>query len=287
MAVTLDMNRRHISDIELPAGPMPREDHFSGKLLCTFSALLALLVGSSQLIACAQEQEAERLNSSLQGQAATSSQTPDSSPPSQEEKKPERIFGVVPAYSITDAQNAPPLTSKQKFHLFVSGTLDPFPFVAYAIQAGIEQAGDEHRGYGQGAAGYAKRFGAALADGTSARFFATYAFPSLLHQDPRYFREGEGSGWSRACYSMSRSFVTRSDSGKTQPNWSNILGKFTAAGLSNLYYPADERGGSLTLSRVAISMSYQVLGNLAIEFWPDIHRKVLGGNKKQGVQTRN
>jgi hypothetical protein len=216
-------------------------------------------------------------------QSAPASQEPSGSSQSEAEKKPERIFGVVPAYSITDAQNAPPLTSKQKFHLFVSGTLDPFPFVVYALQAGVEQAENAHSGYGQGGAGYAKRFGAALADGTSARFFATYAFPSLLHQDPRYFRKGEGSGWSRVGYSMSRGFVTRGDSGKTQPNWSNVLGKFTGAGLSNLYYPADDRGGSLTLSRVAISLSYQMLGNMAIEFWPEIHRKVFGGSKtKEG-----
>lgn len=199
----------------------------------------------------------------------------------QSKKESERIFGVVPAYSITDARNAPPLKNKDKFQLFISGTLDPFPFVVYAIQAGVEQAPDSHSGYGQGAAGYARRFGAALGDGTSARFFATYAFPSLLHQDPRYFRKGEGSGWSRVRYSVSRGFITRGDSGNTQPNWSNVLGKFGGAGLSNLYYPAEDRGASLTLSRVTIGLSYQVIGNLAIEFWPEIHRKVFGENKKQ------
>jgi hypothetical protein len=243
---------------------------------------LALLVISSQSVAWAQAHAGEPPSNSPQVQAATSAQGSTGSPKSEAEKKPERIFGVVPAYSVTDAQNAPPLTSRQKFQLFVSGTLDPFPFVAYAIQAGVEQAGNAHSDYGQGAAGYAKRFGAALADGTSARFFGTYVFPSLLHQDPRYFRKGGGNSWSRVGYSMSRGFVTRADSGSTQPNWSNIVGKFTAAGLSNLYYPADDRGGSLTLSRVGISLSYQMLGNLAIEFWPDIHRKLLGGNKKQG-----
>jgi hypothetical protein len=245
----------------------------------------ALLVISSHSIAWAQGREGEPPRSSLQVLSAPSTQEPSHSSQSEAEKKPERIFGVVPAYSITDAQNAPPLTSKQKFHLFVSGTLDPFPFGVYAIQAAVEQAKDAHSSYGQGAAGYAKRFGAALADGTSARFFATYAFASLLHQDPRYFRKGEGSGWSRVGYSMSRGFVTRADSGKTQPNWSNILGKFTGAGLSNLYYPADDRGGSLTLSRVAISLSYQMLGNLGIEFWPEIHRKVFRGNKKPSIPS--
>ena len=246
-------------------------------------ACFALLLVCSRSFAFAQVRDAALPGCSPQAQEATPSQ--QSSPQSQSKKEPERIFGVVPAYTITDARNAPPLTSKEKFHLFVSGTLDPFPFAVYAIQAGIEQANDSHSGYGQGAAGYARRFGAALGDGTSARFFSTYAFPSLLHQDPRYFRKGEGGGWSRVGYSLSRGFVTRSDYGKPQPNWSNVLGKFTGAGLSNLYYPPEDRGASLTLSRVAISLSYQMLGNLAIEFWPEIRRKLPGGNKKQSSQT--
>lgn len=217
---------------------------------------------------------------SQQEPAAGDSQQAKGSPESQA-KGEDHIFGIVPAYSITDARKLPPLKSKDKFKLFARGTLDPFPVFVYAMQAGIEQANDAHSGYGQGAAGYARRFGAALGDGTSARFFSTYAFPSILHQDPRYFRKGEGSGRSRIAYSLSRSFITRSDSGASQPNWSNMLGKFAGAGLSNLYYPAEDRGASLTLSRVAISLGYQALGNVAIEFWPEIQRKFFGGKKKQ------
>jgi hypothetical protein len=130
----------------------------------------------------------------------------DGSSTPESKKKSERIFGVVPTYTITDARSAPPLTPKQKFGLFVKGTLDPFPAIVYLVQAGLSQARDTHSGYGQGAAGYGKRFGAALADGTSARFVSTYAFPSLLHQDPRYFRR-EGSAWSRVGL-PSRGFVT-------------------------------------------------------------------------------
>jgi hypothetical protein len=219
-----------------------------------------------------------------QGSAAGGSEP---GPPPAQSPSPgeERIFGIVPAYSITDARNLPPLKNREKFQLFVRGTLDPFPIFVYAAQAGIEQANGSHSGYGQGAAGYARRFGAAVGDGTSARFFSTYAFPALLHQDPRYFRKGEGSGRSRVGYAISRGFLTRSDSGATQPNWSNVLGKFVGASLSNLYYPAQDRGASLTLSRVAISLSYQTLGNVAIEFWPEIHRKFFGGKKKPAPGT--
>ena len=240
-----------------------------------------LLIVLSQSPTWAQEQIKVPPDKSKQGTASQKVAQQQTVP----EKKSDRIFGVVPAYTITDAKNAPPLKPNQKFHLFVVGTLDPFPFVAYAIQAGISQATDSHSGYEQGAAGYGRRFGAALGDGTSARFFSTYAFPSLLHQDPRYFRKGEGGARSRIGYSISRGFATKSDGGKTQPNWSNVFGKLAGAGLSNLYYPPEDRGASLTLSRVTISLGYQMLGNLAIEFWPEIHRKVLGGNKKQNGTT--
>jgi hypothetical protein len=248
--------------------------------LCRHGAVgLCLLAVGLALALPARPQETATQDQPNSSPPATSQNATDSTkeaPP----KPSDRILGIVPAFTITDLRNAPALTSKQKFGLFAKGTLDPFPFILYAAQAGISQARDTHHDYGQGAAGYSKRFAAALADGTSARLFGTYVFPSLLHQDPRYFRKNDGSGWSRARYSVSRAIITRSDSGKTQFNWSNVLGKFTAAGLSNLYYPNEDRGPGLTLSRVGISLAYQTMGNLAIEFWPEIRRKLPGGKQQ-------
>lgn len=242
------------------------------------AAWLVLLCCAAPLVIRGQSQN----EGTPQLESPPSASKPDTPPANQSKNKSsERIFGVIPAYNISDARSAPPLTSKQKFGLCAKATLDPFPVVAAALQAGVSQASNSHAGYGQGLGGYGKRFGAAFLDGTSARFFGTYTFPSLLHQDPRYFRKGDGGGWSRAGYSITRGFVTRSDSGKTQPNWSNVLGKFAGAGLSNLYYPAEDRGANLTLTRVAISLSYQTLGNLGIEFWPEIHKKLFGGKKSK------
>jgi len=260
------------------------------KVRVGFSAPLwiwaALLSASAQSLAWGQSQ-AEAFTDVFQNQVTVPSEDTKGPSPPQSKKESERIYGIVPAYSISDARGSPPLKSREKFNLFVRGTLDPFPFGLYAVQAGVSQASDTHSGYGQGAEGYAKRFGAALGDGTSARFFSTFVFPSILHQDPRYFRKGEGSGRSRVRYSISRGFLTRGDSGQTQPNWSNIFGKFAGAGLSNVYYPQEDRGATLTLTRVALSLSYQMIGNLAIEFWPEIHRKFLGGNKGQRSPSSN
>jgi hypothetical protein len=242
---------------------------------------LLLLVCSGPLLIWGQLEGVSEPTSTPPFQEASSSCNAGSVSGAQpKNKSSERIFGIVPAYNITDARSAPPLTASQKFGLFAKGAVDPFPVAAYAVQAGVSQATDTHAGYGQGLAGYGKRFGAALLDGSSSRFFGTYAFPSALHQDPRYFRKSDGTAWSRVGYSITRAFVTRADSGESQPNWSNVFGKFASAGLSNAYYPAEDRGANLTLTRVAISLSYQTLGNFAIEFWPEIHRK-LSGNKQK------
>ncbi len=184
------------------------------------------------------------------------------------------MLGVVPMFGVTNRHHPPPLTSGQKFHLFVKGTVDPFTWAAVGIQAGISQAQDSFPQYGQGAAGYGKRYGAALADSTSSGFFANFAYPVLLKEDPRYFRLGEGTIKHRIGYSLAQEFVGHKDSGGRTVNWSNILGGFSAGGLSNLYYPSNDRGFGLTMSRVGISFMYGSAGGIISEFWPDIDRAI-------------
>jgi len=184
------------------------------------------------------------------------------------------MLGVVPMFGVTNRHHPPPLTSGQKFHLFVKGTVDPFNWAAIGIQAGISQAYNDFPQYGQGAAGYAKRYGAAFADSTSSGFFANFLYPVILKEDPRYFRLGEGTIKYRLGYSLAQEFVGHKDSGGRTVNWSNILGGFTSGGLSNLYYPSNDRGLGLTMSRVGISFMYGSAGGMISEFWPDIDRAV-------------
>jgi hypothetical protein len=188
----------------------------------------------------------------------------------------ERIVGVVPQFGVTNRQDAPPLTKKQKFVLFARAAYDPFVFVAVGLQAGVSQAENEFPGYGQGAAGYGKRFGATLADQTSSNFFSNFAYPVLFKQDPRYFRLGQGSIKRRIGYSIVQEFSAKSDAPDRHRmvNWSNIFGAFTAGSISNAYYPSSDRGFGLTMSRSAISLGYGTLGGLVSEFWPDINRKL-------------
>jgi len=186
----------------------------------------------------------------------------------------QRILGVVPMFGVTSRHHPPPLTPGQKFYLFLKGNIDPFNWATLGIQAGISQAQNNFPEYGQGTSGYAKRYGAALADSTSTGFFGGFLYPVLLKEDPRYFRLGEGTIPRRIVYSMTQEFVGRKDSGGRTVNFSNILGGFTAGGLSNLYYPSNDRGFGLTVSRVGISFLYGSTGGIISEFWPDIDRAV-------------
>ena len=177
-------------------------------------------------------------------------------------------------FGVTNRRHPPPLTPRQKFNLFLKGTVDPFNWATIGIQAGISQAYNDFPQYGQGAAGYAKRYGAAFADSTSSGFFANFAYSVLLKEDPRYFRSGEGTIKRRIGYSLAQEFVGHRDSGGRTVSFSNILGAFTAGGLSNLYYPSNDRGFGLTMSRVGISLIYGSAGGIISEFWPDIDRVV-------------
>src|SRR5215472_151415 len=201
----------------------------------------------------------------------------------QKKEQSQRILGVVPQFSVTSRRNAPPLTPTQKFRLFVKSSTDPFVFAAAGIQAGIGQATNEFPSYGQGGTGYAKRFGAALADATTSNFFSNYAYPVLFKEDPRYFRLGQGSIKRRIVYSLEQEFITRTDRGTRRFSFSNVLGAFTAGGISNLYYPESDRGFGLTMSRSAIALGYGSLGGLIDEFWFDIDEKLFHKHKKESV----
>ena len=217
--------------------------------------------------------------------APPSSSTQDTAPDAAKDKRVEkeeqsqRVLGVMPQFSVTSRHDAPALTTKEKFNLFVKSSTDPFVFVAVGFQAGLTQATDGFDDYGQGAAGYGKRYGATLADNTSSNFFANFAYPVLFKEDPRYFRLGEGTVKHRILYALEQEFVCHTDKGGRSFNFSNVLGAFTAGGISNLYYPPEDRGAGLTMSRSAIALAYGSAGGLISEFWVDIDKKLF--HKKQ------
>jgi hypothetical protein len=179
----------------------------------------------------------------------------------------QRVLGVLPNFYSSYIWEAAPLNSRQKFDLAFHSITDPVEFIGVAIAAGAEQATDTFPGYGQGAEGYAKRFGAAYADDVLGRLIGSAVLPSLLHQDPRYFYKGSGSVRSRFFYAVSRAVVTRGDDGQTEPNYSRLFGSFAAGGLANLYYPRADRGLGLTLGDGFINIAGHAADNVIREFF--------------------
>ena len=186
----------------------------------------------------------------------------------------ERMFGIVPAYGLVEAgAQPPPLTSGQKFGLAVQ-YFNPYTFVFIAAEAGFNQALDSPKEFGQGAEGYGKRYGAGFADGLTAAIFTTGVYPSLLRQDPRYYRLGDGNWSHRTEYSLTRILVTRQDSGKRAFNFSEVLGSFSSSALAVTYYPKSQRDFSDVAERAGIQFAFDAGFNLLKEFYPDIERKL-------------
>jgi len=183
-----------------------------------------------------------------------------------EEKQ--RLLGVFPNFYVTYDPKAVPLTTKLKFQLAWKTAIDPVSFAIVGGVAGIQQADNAFSGYGQGAQGYAKRYGAAYGDFVIGTFIGSAILPSLLKQDPRYFYKGTGSSRSRFLYAIANSVICKGDNGRWQPNYSFIIGDLASGGISNLYYPAQNRNGAaLTFENAAIAVGAGAVGNVIQEFF--------------------
>ncbi len=178
----------------------------------------------------------------------------------------QRVFGIFPNFYSSYDWNAPPMQAKQKFQLSLRSLIDPTEFASVAATAGVEQMTGMFSGYGSGPEGYGKRLGAAYATDFTAEMLAFAAFPSLFHQDPRYFYKGTGSFGSRAFYAIASAVVARGDNGRLEPNYSYILGGFAAGAISNLYYPPGNRGASLVLLNGFVDIGEHAGADLIREF---------------------
>jgi hypothetical protein len=178
----------------------------------------------------------------------------------------QRVFGVFPNFYSAYDWNALPLGPKQKFKLAIRSVIDPVAFAGYAAAAGVEQQQNSFSGYGSGPGGYGKRYGALAATASIARITGSALYPSIFHQDPRYFYKGSGSRKSRAFYAISESVMARGDNGRQQINYSRILGSLTAGAISNAYYPPGDRGVSLVFTNALIEIGGSAGENLIREF---------------------
>jgi len=185
-----------------------------------------------------------------------------------------RILGIIPNYrtypTLLDYQ---PISTREKFAIATQDAFDRGTFVLAALFGGYSQLTDANRSFGQGVEGYAHYFVTSFADWSIGDYMTEAVFPVLLHQDPRYFRRGSGSGPGRFLYAMSQIFWTRTDSGGHMFNFSEIGGNAAASAISQAYYP-ENRTAAEAGSKLAIQVGMDMASNVLKEFWPDLHRKL-------------
>jgi hypothetical protein len=192
---------------------------------------------------------------------------------SDEDTGGKRIFGIVPNYRTSPSlKNYKPLTPGEKFKIASQDAFDPGTVVLAAAFAGESQLTNANPTFGQGAKGYAQYFGASYADFVIGDYMTEAIFPTILHQDPRYFRKGTGSGLSRLGYAAGQIFWTHQDSGGGAFNFSEVVGNSTAVALSNIYYK-DNRDAADNVSKLGTQLGIDMASNILKEFWPDILRK--------------
>jgi hypothetical protein len=286
----------------------PKLERRAPRLFRNFSVVCLLLAA----VVC-RAQSATDSQTTAPSQASPSQQTPAQNPPAAPPAQPgaqgdkqqskdanakdakaksgDRLFFALPNFlTVENAANVPPLTAGGKFKIVGRSAFDPAQFVWYAALAGISQASDSEKGFGQGAEGYGKRYGAYFADGTIENFFVGAIFPSMLHTDPRFFQSSEGSFTHRAGYAISRAVVTRSDSGRNVFNASEIFGSAVASAIStysyhphpgyhpiegeNVPYIASDRTLKNTASVWGSQVGYDAITFAIKEFWPDVRRKM-------------
>jgi hypothetical protein len=199
----------------------------------------------------------------------------DAPPSLSPQKKPDRLFGVMPNYgTVQDGTTVPAITTGETFQMAALNAFDPYVFSFVGAIAALAQVGNQEKSLGRGPGAYAVRYATALADSSISSFLTTAIVPTLLKQDPRYFELQKGSAWHRAGYAASRTFITRSRSGQTQFNLSGIGGNAAAAAVSNLYYPSEDHSLTQTLTRWGMQVMWDGVSNELKEFWPDIRRKL-------------
>ncbi len=202
------------------------------------------------------------------------------------EQEKQRIFGIIPNFYVSYEKDPAPMNTRQKMSLAWKSTVDPLTIAGVAFVAGLQQASDGLSGYGQGAQGYAKRFGANYADVAISTFLTGAVLPAVFRQDPRYFYQGTGTTRSRLAHAIASSVITRGDNRRWQPNYSNIIGSFATGGISNLYYPASDRNGAmLTIETALIHIGESAGANIFQEF---LIRKLTPGlsRKSQSQQQQ-
>lgn len=216
-----------------------------------------------------------------------SAPSPAPAQPGQTQAPPDkRVFGVLPNYrTANETAVYTPITAKQKFVIGAKDSFDyPLLLLAGAF-AGLGQWTNENPSFGQGLAGYGRRLGTAYADQAIGNMMTESIYPSLLREDPRYFRRGTGPKLGRVWYALTRVMVTRTDSGGRRFNFSEWVGNATGTAISNSYYP-DNRNVGANVAKVCEQVGTDAISQVLKEFWPDVKRKFFQRHENTATAIR-
>jgi hypothetical protein len=242
---------------------------YSRSLSCVVPRCVAVL---SFVVAFTSARGQEAASATEAGPKTAASAAGQPADPAQKIEK--RAFGIFPNYRSADASSPfRPVSVRQKFEMAAKDSFDWPLLLVSAGYAGLGQLTNQNPSLGQGAKGYANRYVRLYADLAMGNLLTEGAMPSLLAEDPRYFRRGKGRFWGRVGYATSRIFVTRTDSGGTRFNYSEVLGNSIAVGVSNAYYP-DTRTVGDNLQKLTVQLANDAFSNVLKEFWPDAKRRL-------------
>jgi len=212
---------------------------------------------------------------------AADAKAPPNAAQSERAPQTKRILGIVPNFrAITTDENLPPQSVKEKFVTASEDSFDYSSIVIPAVLAGYSLSTNATPEFGHGGVGYGRYLWHATVDQTSENYMVEFFVPVATHEDTRYYTLARGGFIKRAAYSLSRTVITRSDSGKEVFNLSEVVGAGASAGLSSLYYPSRERSLGNTGSEWGLDVGVDALADLAKEFWPDINHWMFHGVKQ-------
>jgi len=220
-----------------------------------------------------QQTQSQPQNSTASAQTANpNASKPETSADQLRQEEKQRILGVMATFNMTNNKDALPLSTRQKFQLYLKSVTDPWTIGITAFSAGVGQAEDSPPEWQGGAAGYFRRFGAGYADTADGNLWGNAILTSWWHEDPRYYRMGSGNTMKRFFWAAGSSFWCKRDSGTWGPNYANVIGNLIGGAIANSYYPPSQRGVDATFEHSASVTAYGILGAELIEFWPDIER---------------
>ncbi len=198
------------------------------------------------------------------------------------DENPKRILDIIPNFQTTNEKpEYTPMTPREKYILAYHQTVDFSAHIGNLFQAALQQASNGQPHYGQGWGPYAQRFGAAEADQVTSAFFIFGFLPHVLKQDPRYFRRGQGSPWSRIVYAASRTVIARTDAGNSTFNTPQVLGQLLQLGISTAYYPPQDRSVNGVFQDWGINLAYNTAYNALKEYYPDFLRWVFHRHRQE------